>query len=156
MLTCTLRFQNSKIHVWSGEFIIVMKKWAFTRSALDQFRNFWSTSAQTSGGKITIDSILWPKIAKISFWILKSQNRRNFYLTLYQIIRKEDTIRYNTEHNIVDNKNQIRTGMTGGYYTDEILEWFRSKLQAAMIEKYPDVDERNQRYQRMHFLQGSI
>ena len=79
-----------------------------------------------------------------------------FELTLYQIIRKEDTIRYNTEHNIVDNKNQIRTGMTGGFYTDEILEWFRSKLQAAMIEKYPDVDERNQRYQRMHFLQGSI
>ena len=76
--------------------------------------------------------------------------------TLYQIIRKEDTLKYNTEHNILDSKGHPKTGMTGGYYTNEILIPFRKWLREEMEKKYPNVDERNERYQRMYFEQGSI
>ena len=46
--------------------------------------------------------------------------------------------------------------MTGEFYVEEILKPFRAWLQAEMIKKYPDVVERNHRYQRMYFEQGSV
>ena len=76
--------------------------------------------------------------------------------TLCKIIRKEDTIKYNTEHNIVDSKNQIKTGITGGYYCDEILTPFREDVQKEMAKRYPNIVERNQIYQQTYFEQGLV
>ena len=55
----------------------------------------------------------------------------------------------------MDRKGHPKTGMTGGFYCDMILKPFREFLQKEMMKKYPNVDERNERYQRMYFEQGS-
>jgi len=56
----------------------------------------------------------------------------------------------------VDSKGQIRTGMTGGFYVDEILKPFQEAVQKEMVKRYPDVVERNEIYQQTYFEQGLI
>ena len=56
----------------------------------------------------------------------------------------------------MDSKGQIRTGMTGGFYVDEILKPFREAVQNEMVKRYPDVVERNEIYQQTYFEQGLI
>ena len=56
----------------------------------------------------------------------------------------------------MDSKGQIKTGMTGSYYTNEILKPFRESVQKEMVNRYPNVVERNEIYKQTYFEQGLV
>ena len=61
-----------------------------------------------------------------------------------------------SKNDIRDRKGNIRTGMTGDFYTDEILKEFKLWLQRKMEAKFPDPVVRSREYKLLWWQQGCL